>query len=109
MGHYTAPTATALHSPYCHSTTQSLLPQHYTAPTVTALHSPYCHSTTQPLHHETHVLPLKQHMRMRGTHIYTSTSNPSHPLHHLRQAPTRPPRRSHLPHTTPAKYYKDSP
>ena len=47
-------------------------------------------------------------MRMRGTHIFSSTTHPSHSLHHLHQAPSRPPRRSRVPHTTPAKFYKDS-
>ena len=44
-----------------------------------------CTKTT-PIHHlqhETQVLPLNQHLRMRGTHIYSSTSDLSHPLHHL--------------------------
>ena len=47
----------------------------------------------------------KQHMRMRGTHIYTSTEHPKHPLHHLRSALARRPR-AHPPHTTPAHFYQ---
>merc|ERR1719376_1823575 len=57
------------------------------------------------LHRETLVLPIKQHMRMRGTHIYTSTEDPTHPLHHLRTAPVRIPR-ADPPHTTPAQFYQ---
>ena len=57
------------------------------------------------LHRETLVLPIKQHMRMRGTHIYTSTEDPTHPLHHLRTAPARRPR-ADPPHTTPAQFYQ---
>ena len=66
-----------------------------------------CTNTTPipHLHRETLVLPLKQHMRMRGTHIYTSTARPTHPLHHLRSAPARRPR-AHPPHTTPAQFYQ---
>ena len=52
------------------------------------------------------MLPLKQHMSKRGTHIYTSTSDPSHPLHHLRSAPSRYPRAFPL-HTTPAQFYQN--
>ena len=65
-----------------------------------------CTNTTpiHHLHHETQVLPLKQHMDMRGTHQYTSTAHPAHPLHHLRSAPTKTPR-SRPPHKTPASYY----
>ena len=65
-----------------------------------------CTNTTplHHLHHETQVLPLKQHMDMRGTHQYTSTAYPAHPLHHLRSAPRKPPR-SRPPHKTPASYY----
>ena len=67
-----------------------------------------CTQTT-PIHHlqhETQVLPLDQHLRMRGTHIYSSTADPSHPLLHLRTAPARRPR-AYPPHTTPAKFYQD--
>ena len=42
---------------------------------------------------------------MRGTHIYTSTARPTHPLHHLRSAPARRPR-ARPPHTTPAQFYQ---
>ena len=57
------------------------------------------------LHRETQVLPLKQHMLMRGTHIYTSTDCPTHPLHHLRSAPARS-QRARPPRTTAAKLYQ---
>ena len=52
-----------------------------------------CTSSTpiHQLHHETRVLPTRQHMRMRRTHIYTSTEHHNHPLHHLRSAPVRRP------------------
>ena len=53
------------------------------------------------LHEETQVLPLTDHMDMRGTHIYSSTLDPSHPLHTtLQHRPT--PR--HI-HNTPASHY----
>ena len=68
-----------------------------------------CTSST-PIHHlqhETRIIPLKQHMRMTGTQVFSSTQNPAHPLHHLRQPPARQPRRN-PPHTTPAKYYTSS-
>ncbi len=41
-------------------------------------------------------------MDMRGTHIFSSTSNPSHPLHYMQT--DRQTRRNI--HTTPASYYK---
>ena len=41
-------------------------------------------------------------MDMSGTHIYTSTSNPLHPLHYM-QSGRRTPRNIH---TTPATYYR---
>jgi len=37
----------------------------------------------------------EQHMRVRGTHIYTSAEHPTHPLHQLLTAPARRPR-AHL-------------
>ena len=66
-----------------------------------------CTSSTpvHHLHHETRVLPIRQHMCMRGTHIYTSTEQPTHPLHHLRQAPLRRQRAS-PPHMTAARFYQ---
>ena len=42
---------------------------------------------------------------MRGTHIYTSTDCPTHPLHHLRSAPARR-QRARPPRTTVAKLYQ---
>jgi len=57
------------------------------------------------LHRETQLLLLKQHMLMRGTHIYTSTDCPTHPLHHLRSAPARR-QRPRPPRTTVAKLYQ---
>ena len=66
-----------------------------------------CTSSTpiHHLHHETRVLPIRQHMRMRGTHIYTSTEHTNHPLHHLRSAPVRRPRPD-PPHRTVAQLYQ---
>ena len=68
-----------------------------------------CTNTTpiHHLHHETNVIPLEPHLRMRGTQFYSSTDHPSHPLHYLRQAPSRPPR-SRPPHLTPARKYQAS-
>jgi len=57
---------------------------------------------TTHLHEETRVLPLASHMDMRGTHFYTSTLSPSHPLHYI-QNERRTPRNIH---TTPATYYR---
>jgi len=74
----------------------------------TALRIATGYTKTSPiphLHRETLVLPLKQYMRMRGTHIYTSTGHPTHALHHLRTAPARRPR-ADPPHTTAAQYYQ---
>ena len=62
-------------------------------------------TTTTPsdhVHEETRVLPLTTHMDMRGTHFYTSTLDPSHPLHYM-QTERRTPRNIH---TTPATHYK---
>ena len=56
---------------------------------------------TSHIHEETHVLPLKSHMDMRGTHAFTSTADPSHPLHYM-QTP-RP--TSRYIHNTPAAHY----
>ena len=53
------------------------------------------------LHEETQVLPLPQHMNMRGTHIYSKTQDPSHPLHHTLQTRHSP---RHI-HDTPASHY----
>ena len=59
-------------------------------------------STPTPhLHDEARVLPLGDHMDMRGTHIYTSTSDMDHPLHYMQNP--RPTDR-HL-HLTPAEHY----
>ena len=58
------------------------------------------YSTTKAIH-------LEQHMRMTGTQIYTSTENPAHPLHHLRQPPAHHPR-TNPPHVTPAKFFSSS-
>ena len=55
------------------------------------------------LHDETLVLPLRTHMDMRGTHIFSSATDPSHPLHYM-QTPRQTPRYLH---TTPAKHYSD--
>ena len=52
---------------------------------------------------ETLLLPLRSHMDMRGTHIFSSYSDPSHPLHYM-QTPMQTPR--HI-HTTPANHYTD--
>ena len=71
----------------------------------TALRIATCCTATSPqghLHDETHVLPLKYHWDMRGTHIYNSTVDPNHPLHHM-QAPTRTRRQIH---NTPATHYR---
>ena len=58
-------------------------------------------SPTPHLHEETKVLPLSTHMDMRGTHQYTSSLDPTHPLHH-----TLTPRHTarHI-HNTPAEHY----
>ena len=63
-----------------------------------------CTNTTpiQHLHEEAQVLPLKSHMDMRGTHAYTSTLSPTHPLHYM-QTPTHTAR--HI-HNTPAEHYR---
>ena len=53
------------------------------------------------LHEETQVLPLKDHMNMRGTQIYTSTLDPSHPLHQTLQVRDTPRQK----HNTPASHY----
>ena len=42
---------------------------------------------------------------MRGTHIYSSTDCPTHPLHYLRSAPARR-QRARPPRTTVAKLYQ---
>ena len=57
------------------------------------------------LHEETHVLPLKSHLDMRGTHFHTSTLDPAHPLHYLHDPTlTRRPR-TRPPHITPHGHY----
>ena len=63
-----------------------------------------CTKTTpiQHLHDETEVLPLRSHMDMRGTHAFTSTFSPTHPLHYM-QTPTHTAR--HI-HNTPAEHYR---
>ena len=42
---------------------------------------------------------IKQHTRMRGTHFFTSTDHPAHPLYHIWTAPIRK-LRGRLSHTT---------
>jgi len=57
---------------------------------------------TAHLHAETKVLPIQDHLDMRGTQLIESAKCPDHPLHHLHLSPTG--RRSHL-HSTPSSYY----
>ena len=57
------------------------------------------------LHHETRVLPIRYHLHMRGTHIFSATESPTHPLHRLRSAPARR-SRTNPPHQTSAAYYQ---
>ena len=63
-----------------------------------------CTRTTpiQHIHEESLVLPLISHMDMRGTHAYSSTIDPSHPLHFM-QTPANT-GRQHI-HRTPARHY----
>ena len=56
---------------------------------------------TAHLHEETQVLPLTDHLDMRGTHAYTSTLDPHHPLHFMHT----PPHTSRHIHNTPADHY----
>ena len=52
------------------------------------------------LHDETLVLPLKEHMDMRGTHFFSSITDPFHPLHFM-QTPRPTPRNIHTSQTLP--------
>ena len=62
-----------------------------------------CTKTTRTdhVHQETKVLKIQDHMDMRGTHAYTSYTDPQHPLHYLTQE--RPLNRNIR--KTPAHYY----
>jgi len=64
-----------------------------------------CTKTTpnDHVHQETKVLRLQDHMDMRGTHSYTSYTEPQHPLHYLTH--DRPLHRHKR--DTPAHYYSN--
>ena len=57
----------------------------------------------QHLHNECRVLPLKQHMDMRGAQFLAKAEGPSHPCHYFHN-PTATPRAVRM---TPARYLKD--
>ena len=53
------------------------------------------------LHAETKVLPIKEHLNMRGTQFYAAAANPHHPCNHLHRTATTP----RNIHKTPASHY----
>lgn len=53
------------------------------------------------LHHETKILPIKDHLNMKGTQFLASTQNPSHPCNFMHHHP--PPQR-HMKRTTSLHY-----
>ena len=55
------------------------------------------------LHAETKVLPVKDHLNMRGTQFFSAAADPQHPCHHLHHAAPTP----RNIHRTPATHYSD--
>ena len=57
---------------------------------------------TAHLHAETMVLPLRDHMDLRGTQLFTAAASPEHPLHDRLHNPIGTQRQIH---TTPSAHY----